>query len=74
MKLSVFHISHLHRDPTNPICNNVLPNSLEKVRRNYSTEETPAVRSPDLIIVSGDIIQDIRPDRQNAEARLCEQY
>lgn len=74
MKLSVLHISDLHRDPDNPIRNDVLLDSLENDRRHYSTEEAPAVRSPDLIIVSGDIIQGIRPDASDPDARLREQY
>lgn len=74
MRLSVLHISDLHRDPDNPIRNNVLLDSLENDRRHYADEETPAVRSPDLIIVSGDIIQGIRPDAPDPEKRLREQY
>ena len=50
MKLSVLHISDLHRDPHNPIRNDVLLDSLENDRRHYSAEEAPPVRSPDLII------------------------
>jgi predicted MPP superfamily phosphohydrolase len=57
MKLSVMHISDRHRDPDNPIRNDVLLDSLENDRRHYTAEEQPALRSPDLIIVSGDIIQ-----------------
>lgn len=74
MKLSLLHISDLHRDPANPVRNDVLLDSLENDRRHYSTEETPAVRSPDLIIVSGDIIRGIRPDVHDPNARLREQY
>jgi predicted MPP superfamily phosphohydrolase len=74
MKLSVLHISDLHRDPDNPIRNDVLLDSLENDRRHYSAEEVPAVRSPDLIIVSGDIIQGIRPDARDPEKKLREQY
>lgn len=74
MKLSVLHISDLHRDPDNPIRNDVLLDSLENDRRHYAAEETPAVRSPDLIIVSGDIIQGIRPDAPDPEKGLREQY
>ncbi len=74
MKLSVLHISDLHRDPANPIRNDVLLDSLENDRRHYSAEETPAVRSPDLIIVSGDIIQGVKPDAQDPDARVREQY
>ena len=74
MKLSLLHISDLHRDPANPIRNNVLLDSLENDRRRYSSEETPALRSPDLVIVSGDIIQGIKVDAQDPDAMLLEQY
>jgi 3',5'-cyclic AMP phosphodiesterase CpdA len=74
MKLSVLHISDLHRDPENPIRNDVLLDCLEVDRRHYAAEETPAVRSPDLIIVSGDIIQGIRADEPDPDKKLREQY
>jgi predicted MPP superfamily phosphohydrolase len=74
MKLSILHISDLHRDPHNPIRNDVLLDSLENDRRHYSTEEQPAVRPPDLIIVSGDIIHGIESDVPDADTRLREQY
>jgi predicted phosphodiesterase len=74
MKLSVLHISDLHRDPENPIRNDVLLDSLENDRQHYTAEETPAVRSPDLIIVSGDIIQGIMPNAPDPEKVLREQY
>jgi len=53
MKLSVLHISDLHRDPENPIRNDALVDSLEIDRRHYTAEQTATGRSPDLIIVSG---------------------
>lgn len=74
MKLSILHISDLHRDPKNPILNSALLDSLENDRHHYSVQESPAVRSPDLIIVSGDIIQGVKFDAPEAEARLREQY
>lgn len=74
MKLSVLHISDLHRDPDNPIRNEVLLDSLENDRRHYTAEEKPIVSPPNLIIVSGDIIQGIRPDTPNPEEALREQY
>ncbi len=74
MKISMLHISDLHRDPDNSIRNDVLLDSLENDRRHYTAEETPAVRSPDLIIVSGDIIQGIEPDVPDPEERLRKQY
>lgn len=74
MKISVLHISDLHRDQANPIRNDVLLDSLENDRRHYSAEETPALRPPDLIIVSGDIVQGVRSDAPDPENRLREQY
>jgi hypothetical protein len=74
MKLSILHISDLHRDPGNPIRNDVLLDSLENDRRHYSAEETPSVRSPDLIIVSGDIIQGIGANAVDPQKELREQY
>jgi hypothetical protein len=74
MKLSVLHISDLHRDPANPVRNDVLLDSLENDRRHYSTEQIPTVRSPDLIIVSGDMIRGIKADTQDPDAQLREQY
>lgn len=74
MNLSILHISDLHRDPDNPIRNDVLLDSLENDRRCYAVQEAPAVRSPNLIIVSGDIIQGIKPDTPDPEKGLREQY
>jgi len=74
MKLSVLHISDLHRDPDNPIRNDVLLDSLENDRHHYAAEETPTVRSPDLIIVSGDIIEGVRHDAPEPEKGLRQQY
>src|SRR6266436_402966 len=74
MSLSILHISDLHRDPENPIGNDALLDSLENDCRRYTMEETPKVRSPDLIIVSGDIIHGVRPDSLDADELLREQY
>lgn len=74
MKLSVLHISDLHRDPENPIRNDILLDSLQNDRRHYTAEEKPAVQSPDVVIVSGDIIQGISATEPEPEKRLREQY
>ncbi len=74
MKICILHISDLHRDPANPIRNDVLLDSLENDWRRYSTVETSNVRSPDLIIVSGDIVYGIRPEDPDPENRLRKQY
>ena len=42
--------------------------------RHYAAEESPPVRCPDIVIVSGDIIQGVMADAPEAEDRLREQY
>ncbi len=74
MNLSILHISDLHRDSNNPIRNDVLLDSLENDCRHFSAEEDPKVRSPDLIVVSGDIIEGIKSDAPQPEDCLREQY
>ena len=74
MPLSVLHISDLHRDPNNPIGNDVLLNSLERDRDRYTSIESPRVNSPELIIVSGDIVQGVKHDTTNANDILKRQY
>lgn len=74
MKLSILHISDLHRDPENPIGNKALLDSLENDRRHYSSEETPRVQVPDIVIVSGDIIQGVNSKDPDAEKKLRAQY
>ena len=74
MNLSILHISDLHRDSNNPIRNDVLLDSLENDCRHFSTEEEPRVRTPDLIVVSGDIIHGIRSDVPNPNGCLRDQY
>jgi predicted MPP superfamily phosphohydrolase len=74
MNLSILHISDLHRDPANPIRNDVLLDSLENDLRRYSTDEIPAVRAPDLIVVSGDIVHGIKRDAVDPEGELRAQY
>lgn len=53
------------------IRNDVLLDSLENDRRHYTAEQ---VQSPDLIIVSGDIIHGISADEPHPENKLREQY
>ena len=74
MNLSILHISDLHRDRNNPIRNDILLDSLENDRRHFSEEEEPRVRTPDLIVVSGDIIEGISSDVPNPDECLREQY
>ena len=74
MKLSILHISDLHRDPANPLGNSILLDSLERDRDRYTMSERTSIRPPDLIIVSGDIIQGVKHDTCDAEANLGKQY
>ncbi len=74
MNLSVLHISDLHRDPANPIRNQVLLDSLERDRDRYATKEDTRIEPPNLIIVSGDIVQGVKHGTADAEANLRQQY
>jgi predicted MPP superfamily phosphohydrolase len=74
MNISILHISDLHRDPANPIRNDVLLDSLENDRRRYTADEEPRIKSPDLIIISGDIIQGIKFDEADPDQALRAQY
>ncbi|MDE0080016.1 MAG: metallophosphoesterase [Caldilineaceae bacterium] len=74
MTLSVLHISDLHRDPSNPISNQVLLDSLERDRDRYTSEGSLSIRPPDIIVVSGDIIYGAKHDSKDAESRLRHQY
>lgn len=74
MDLSVLHISDLHRDPANPIRNQVLLDSLERDRDRYTSKENPPIKPPNLIVVSGDIIQGVKYGTPDAEGNLRQQY
>ena len=73
MKISIMHISNLHRDPRNPISNEALLNSLIQDVENSSAED-PAIPPPQIIIVSGDIIQGTGKDAEKPDEVLREQY
>lgn len=74
MKLSILHISDLHRDLKNPMSNQVLLNSLELDREQYTSRGDPRIKAPNIVIVSGDIIQGVDPSDTDAEAMLQKQY
>ncbi|PPC99392.1 MAG: hypothetical protein CTY31_10615 [Hyphomicrobium sp.] len=74
MTISILQLSDLHRDPNNPIRNDVLLQSLENDKARYTKKDDPSVRPPDVIIVSGDVIQGVWPGTPDFEARLAEQY
>ena len=56
-KLSILHISDLHRSKGCEISNVALLSSLLKDKDRYSVSENPSIQAPDIIIVSGDIIR-----------------
>ena len=74
MTLSILHISDLHRDPANPISNNVLLDSLERDRDRYTSKEETPIAAPNFIIVSGDIVQGVKHGTPDADAKLQQQY
>lgn len=69
-KLTILHISDLHRSADNPISNISLLSSLYRDIDNYSND---GISSPDLIIVSGDIVQGSNNFEQ-ADEILIQQY
>src|SRR5437870_2400034 len=73
-QISILHISDLHRNPDSPIRNDALLGSLENDRQRYTMKEDPLVRPPDIIIVSGDIIQGVPPGTIDVDEKLREQY
>ena len=70
---SILHISDLHRSPTEPLDNDALVAALINDRDRYICE-TPEVRSPDVIVVSGDIIQGESLGASNWERSIKDQY
>ncbi len=73
MILTILHISDLHRDPQNQTTNTALLNSLLRDRDRYTTED-PQIKSPDLVVISGDIVQGVESDRSDSLAEVQRQY
>ena len=69
-----YHISDLHRDLKNSIRNRVLIDSLERDRDRYTSDEELRIAPPELIILSGDIVQGVKYKSPNALAELRQQY
>lgn len=70
---TILQISDLHRDPRNPIRNDALLTSLDNDRHRYTAAEVP-IASPDIIIVSGDLIQGAGVGSADFERTLAEQH
>lgn len=71
--VTILQVSDLHRDPRNPIRNDALLTSLESDRDRY-TKGDPRIPSPDILIVSGDVVQGAAPGTDHYEAVLAEQH
>lgn len=74
MRISLLHVSDLHRDPHSPISNQTLLDSLERDRDQYLADDELGIDAPDLIIVSGDIVFGVKYGSPDAEAALRRQY
>ncbi len=57
-RLSILHISDLHRGPSSLVTNNALLNSLESDLARYSAEGP--ITKPNLIVVSGDLVRGVQ--------------
>ncbi|MBK8086733.1 MAG: metallophosphoesterase [Chitinophagaceae bacterium] len=70
-KISILHISDLHRSKGCEISNVALLSSLINDKDKYSVSETPKIQAPDIIIVSGDIIRGSnKPDGSEEEVQI----
>ena len=72
--VSILQISDLHRDPANPIRNDTLLTSLDNDRSRYTRNGDPVIGLPDIVIISGDIIQGVQPGTPDADAKLATQH
>ncbi len=70
---SILHISDLHRSPRDNITNAELVSALVSDRQRY-LNETPTIRKPDAVVISGDIVQGVSIGTVDADATLAEQY
>lgn len=68
---TILHISDLHRDSGSRISTTALLGSLIRDRERYTRE---GLNSPDLAIVSGDIVYGTRRSHPDAEQELARQY
>ena len=73
--VSILQISDLHREHSSPIRNDALLSSLQNDRERYVTgRDSPAIRPPDIIVASGDIIRGVTPGTANYETQLADQH
>lgn len=70
---SILHISDLHRSNGAEISNSALLVSLLNDRDRYTAREVPQIRTPDIIVVSGDIIRG-STSTTGSESEIQHQY
>lgn len=70
---SILHITDLHRAKSEPLSNSELLSALISDRECYE-REVPPIKSPDAIVVSGDVIQGVTLNLPNFEQALAAQY
>ena len=70
---SILHVSDLHRSEAEPISNKALIASLLADRNRFPIE-TPPIRQPDAMVVSGDIVAGARLGHPDYVDALTEQY
>lgn len=70
---SILHITDLHRAKSDPISNSELLSALISDRECYE-RETPPIKPPDAIVVSGDVIQGVTLNQANYDRELEAQY
>lgn len=73
MIISILHISDLHRDPSHPLTNAALLDSLARDRDHF-VSENPTIKIPDLILVSGDIVAGVKSDAPDGTVEIGRQY
>ncbi|KLT63816.1 metallophosphoesterase [Pedobacter sp. BMA] len=74
-KLSILHISDLHRSRDYKISNSALLSSLISDKDKYTIKEALKIKAPDIIIVSGDIIRgSTSEDSTKATVEIQQQY
>jgi len=72
-KVSILHISDLHRDKDSPISNSAILTSLLNDREKYTSTEKPLIQAPDIIIICGDIARG-SDSKENADKEIQTQY
>jgi hypothetical protein len=72
-KISILHISDLHRSLDCQISNVALLTSLLNDKDRYTSSENPKIQSPDIIVVSGDVIRGSN-SLANSDIEIQKQY